>query len=535
VPFTETTSGVDLWVSIPTWPSGVYLTNPGTTGGGFNNPPTGNPTVNPNPQPFGTNTNYLRSKFTDVVAGDVCLKTVNGNYGILGAGTPVGPCTTAGGPDLNLTFNQYFPDQFKISPLGDPATCLQISDRDHAVWDAVAGRPALITQWGRCDNPFTTRAGHNNFMDELFTFTHVGSGFYNIKPANNYPNWPDPCLSIYAADGNNGLTGNVIGSGKPPVVQFNCSAGNPAWQQWAPVETNGYTNPQSCTTNCPPAPTGAHTFQHGIATPLERKTDLACINVGSQIAISEEFSDCAYFVPELVSFGWLLHDETDSTRCLGPIKGSLLVGFTSCSTSAIWNDQPIQVDGLTFPLVNVATNLCLGGVTQPVLEYCRLDSNQLWYDGNGEYLRCEEYTAATKRKMTVRGVYFENSPGQASRVTAYLHCGNEVGGFVFGLRHIYQGLHWGGRIGKWPKFAIRSTLMGPDVYEPQPNGNIRYQKKIFQFDQCGQSGPIPFPCPTPSFVQLVTVILRPDAFYGETTLGYTIINAYGSPETGYKT
>jgi hypothetical protein len=200
-----------------------------------------------------------------------------------------------------------------------------------------------------------------------------------IKPAQNYPNWPDPCLSIFAAPGNNGITGNVLGSNAPPVIQYNCS-GNPAWQQWSPAETNGYTVPTSCTNNCPPAPTGAHTLQHEVVTPLERKTDLACIRLQGDVATPATPGECRYFNPELVANGWLLHDENNFNQCLGRLPGGLDVGLTDCTTTSIWDDRPIQTDGLTFPLVNTSSGLCLGGTTSPKLEYCNQTSNQLWYD-----------------------------------------------------------------------------------------------------------------------------------------------------------
>jgi hypothetical protein len=377
---TGVTPKADLWVSIPAWPSGIHLPNPGSTSP-YINPPTGPAPVDPTPQPFQTTSNHLRSRFTDTTFGDICLQPSSGNV-------QVGACATGTTPIFNLSFNQYNQNQFRINPLGDRSTCLQISDRDHPVYDGAAQRFALIAQWGPCDNPFTTRPGHNGFMDELFTFAHTGNGYYNIKPAQNYPNWPDPCLSIFAAPGNNGITGNVLGSNAPPVIQYNCS-GNPAWQQWAPAETNGYTVPTSCTNNCPPPPTGAHTLQHEVVTPLERKTDLACIRLQGDLATPATPEECRYFNPELVANGWLLHDENNFNQCLGRLPGGLDVGLTDCTTTSIWDDRPIQTDGLTFPLVNTSSGLCLGGTTSPRLEYCTnpVNSNQLWYDATGVTLK----------------------------------------------------------------------------------------------------------------------------------------------------
>jgi Carbohydrate binding module (family 35) len=360
------TTKFDLWLSIPTWPSGAYLPNPGSVNIYVNPPVNGTP-VDPTPKPFGTQTNYLRSAFTDTAVGDVCLQPGSGNV-------QVGGCTSGTAPLLNLTFVQYNADQFRITPLGSPQTCLQIGDRDHPV----LGASALTAQWGPCDSPFSVRPGHNNVLDELFTFTHTGAGYYNIKPAQNYANWSDPCLSIYAAAGNNGTSGNVVNSGAPPVIQFSCSGA--AWQQWAPVETRGYTNPTGCTANCPPAPTGAHTLQPGVATPFERKTDLACLTTSGGLAVPSASAECRFFDPELVATGWIFHDISNSSQCLAPATGTLTVGLSACGTTSIWDDRPIQSDGLTFPLVNVATGLCLGGTTIPTLEYCSLNSNQLWYD-----------------------------------------------------------------------------------------------------------------------------------------------------------
>ena len=365
------------WLSVPNWPSGTHEAIPVI----YNPPGTGPAPTNPVSPPMGLEANYLRSAFTDTTAGDVCLQPGSGNV-------QVGSCISGTQPLLNLTFVPYNVNQFRIKPLGQPGTCLQISDRDHpfAVDAAAGNRFALIAQWGACENPYTTRPGHNGFLDSLFTFTETRAGWYGIKPAQNYANWTDPCLSIWASTNNGDTSGNILNNGYgTPVMQYTCQGTNPAWQQWAPIETNGYTYPANCTSNCPPSPDGAHTLQAGVETILERKTDLACIRTSGDLALPLIGNDCRSFVPETAGTGWLLRDATNRDSCLARISNGFTVGMALCSTAAIWDDKPIQTDGLTFPLVNTSVGLCLGGTTTPILEKCSgpLLSDHLWYDQPG--------------------------------------------------------------------------------------------------------------------------------------------------------
>lgn len=65
-------------------------------------------------------------------------------------------------------------------------------------------------------------------MDQLFTFTETSTGWFTIKPAQNFPNWTDLCLSIWAKDPNADLSaGNILGSGAAPVIQFTCQPTSP--------------------------------------------------------------------------------------------------------------------------------------------------------------------------------------------------------------------------------------------------------------------------------------------------------------------
>lgn len=123
-------------------------------------------------------------------------------------------------------------------------------------------------------------------------------------------------------------------------------------------------------------------------TTLERKTDLACIRIPGDLAVpSDAEQECRVFTPEEQPTGqWILRNRDNPNQCLGRLLNGVSVGIADCNTSSIWDDRPLQTDLATFPLINVATGLCLGGSTTPTLEKCgqeTIPSSQLWYDQPG--------------------------------------------------------------------------------------------------------------------------------------------------------
>jgi hypothetical protein len=170
----------------------------------------------------------------------------------------------------------------------------------------------------------------------------------------------------------------VNGQVATPVIQFECVPGGDVnWQLFAPAE-HDWTPPTDCTTTntCPPPPAGVHTFQPSVITDLKRTTDLQCLTPTGAFGLAS----CQFFDPALTNGGWYLRAVEDLDQCLGPIKpGSTLVGLVNCSTDTIWDDQPIQTDGLRFPLKNIATGFCLGGSSTAELTSCT-PTPMYWFD-----------------------------------------------------------------------------------------------------------------------------------------------------------
>jgi hypothetical protein len=356
-------------------------------------PPTSTP-QNPDPvsPQFDRTSNFLRTAYWDTNStGDICIQPSDG-------AVLVGACINGTTPNKNLAFEEVATNQFRIRPSNQPGTCLQIGNKRHPVQqDPTSNSNAFVTEWGPCNGQPANALGKQGYLDELWTFTESRAGWYTIKPSQNAANLKDPCLSIWAAPPTaTNQSGAVTGNGyAAPVIQFECQVGNPAWQEWAPSETPGARGT---------VPQGAHLLQHGVATSLERKTDLACINATNAIAQPTATNDCRFFVPEQVIGGWLLHDDVDATQCLGPIPGTLTVGMTGCGNTSIWDDWQAIPGELTFPLKNVPTGKCLGGTAMPVIQTCAPDPSQLWYDK-------PKSTTTTTTTTTTTSVPSQNGSG----------------------------------------------------------------------------------------------------------------------------
>jgi hypothetical protein len=337
IPTGASVTGIKFRISscpFPGYPYQMLLTIPSSTGVA---PPTILPPVGPPTPPapvspvFDRNSNYLRSAYKDWnTTTDICLNPS-------GANTQVGACSNGTTPIKNLSFEEVATNQFRIHPSNDGTRCLQIGNKNHPVQqDPTQKSMALISEWGTCNGQPANAAGKVGYLDELFTFSKTRDGWYTIKPAQNAANWADPCLSIWAKPGGGVESGAVTRNGyDAPVIQFSCQTGNPAWQEWAPVETPGANVTNSCNGVCAGTP---------IALAGYGNAELVTVN-GS---------------PALHVWGQLF-DEVSNDRQLG-----VYIDYRNPATGvADWAGQMTdqQMFDLTIPaMAGASLDVCFNGV-----------------------------------------------------------------------------------------------------------------------------------------------------------------------------
>jgi hypothetical protein len=256
--------------------------------------------------------------------------------------------------------------------------CLMITrNRSPLAFDPTPGNGnALSLEWRVC-----TDVGGPDFLDDTFSFSgqsNTGGSttevWVKMRPTYNYAGWNNPCVRLWDS--------------ASAVLQFTCQPDNDQYfrdELWAPIERfpSGPITPSG-----PPA--GAKLFTIDNPTPIERFTDLACLSEmidGSFIYLLGDSTQCESFNPKWEDGGWKLYQLDSPGFCLG-VTNRVGPGIAkvSCSTQAAWLDQPVQSDGLSFPLrwVNSdfsLSNFCMGGQSPVQLVRCdESDPTQYFYD-----------------------------------------------------------------------------------------------------------------------------------------------------------
>lgn len=320
---------------------------------------------------FSTTNNFLKSKTRhDSSTPEACL-------GSDAQGTNVVPAPGV----QDLSFRPAGSGYRIVRGVLSNERCLMVtSNRSPVAFDPTPGNGnALILEWRLCSDA----AGGATYLDDTFTFTandtqsaSAAEVWVKMRPLYNYPGWNDPCIRLW--------------NSASAVLQFKCQSDsdvNLSDELWAPVERfpTGPTNPR------PNPPTGAKLFTVGDPTPIERVTDLACMSErpdGTYTFLIGEATDCEIFTPQWENGGWKLYQGDSPGLCLGLAGGQGPgVAKVPCSQHSAWLDQPVQSDGLSFPLAWVSpslsvSNACIDGLRVPVqLSLCDAgQQGQLFYD-----------------------------------------------------------------------------------------------------------------------------------------------------------
>ena len=167
------------------------------------------------------------------------------------------------------------------------------TEEDSGAYDFHNQRRAAVVKWRDCIFPFDRNPNPTQqpfVLNNQWIPTPTGNGWYVLRPVNNLPGWDDPCLNF-----------NTTNSGNT-LIQFKCQY-NVDNELWAPIERDYVAPPP---TQPPTPPTGAHLLDEGVPTPLERKSDLACMsrNTDETFKIDSARLACDEFVPELTAGGY---------------------------------------------------------------------------------------------------------------------------------------------------------------------------------------------------------------------------------------
>jgi hypothetical protein len=217
------------------------------------------------------------------------------------------------------------------------STCLQV---DYNAPDPQvllpSGSPAAKVGWVTCGS-----TGPGAVWVPTFVETDASNaGWYQLVP-NARPGVPTPCLNL-----NLGASQST-----QMLVEYTCQGGTHTEERWAPNESfwvapggtggTGGTPTTPTTTSATIVPNGAHSFVHGLETPIET-TDGRCITqtAAGQLGLSNSEAGCMYFVPSLVGEAaapWAIVDQNGF--CLGGTSYLLLM---DCDGLSRWSDVSIQ-------------------------------------------------------------------------------------------------------------------------------------------------------------------------------------------------